>query len=281
MANTWGNSGNSDRLHFGGSKITADGDWSHEIKRGLLLGRKVITNLNSSLKKQRHYFVNKGPSSQSYGFSNSHVWMWKLDCKESWEPKNWCFWSVVLEMTLNSLLDCKEIQPVHPKGYQSWIFIGRTDAEGETPILWPPGVRNWLIGKDPDAGKDWRQKEKGMKRMRWLDGITTQWAWVYVNSGHWWWTGRPGMLQSMRSQIVRHDWETELNNILKGFQHTFIPYIVFLVYSVFLWIFRDHTNNSLNTDYIFYNVFLFILKYTDVSFLCTQSISIFIIRNLY
>ena len=114
------------------------------------------------IKKQRHYFANKGPSSQSYGFSSSHIWMWELDYKESWGTKNWCFLTVVLENTLESPLDFKEIKPVHPKGNQSWIFIGRTDAEAETPILWPPDVKNWLTGKDPDAGKDWRQEEKGM-----------------------------------------------------------------------------------------------------------------------
>ena len=114
------------------------------------------------IKKQRHYFANKGPSSQSYGFSSSHVRMWELDYKERWALKNWCFWTVVLEKTLECPLDCKEIQPVHPKGDQSWIFIGRTDAETETPVLWPPDGKNWLIGKDPDAGKDWRQEEKGM-----------------------------------------------------------------------------------------------------------------------
>ena len=112
------------------------------------------------IKKQRHYFANKCPSSQSYGFSSSHVWMWELDHKESWVVKNCCFWTVVLEKTLESPLDCKEIQPVYPKGNQSWIFIGKTDAEAETPMLWPPDAKNWLIGKDPDAGKDWRQ-EKG------------------------------------------------------------------------------------------------------------------------
>ena len=111
------------------------------------------------IKKQRHYFANEGSSSQSYGFSSSHVWTWELEYKESWVPKNWCFLKVVLEKTLESLLDCKEIQPVHPKGNQSWIFIGRTDAETETPILRTPDAKNWLIGKDPDAGKDWRQKE--------------------------------------------------------------------------------------------------------------------------
>ena len=112
--------------------------------------------------KQRHYFANKDPSSQSYGFSSSHVWMWEVDYKESWAPKNWCFWTVVLEKTPESLLDCKVIQPVHPKGNQSWIFIGRTDAETETPILWLPDTKNWLIWKDPDAGKDRGQEEKGM-----------------------------------------------------------------------------------------------------------------------
>ena len=148
-------------INFLGSKITADGDCSQEIKRCLLFGRKAMTKLDSILKK-RHYFANKGPSSQSYIFSCSRVWMWVLDYKENWAQKNWCFWTVVLEETLESPLDCTEIQPVHPKGNQSWIFIGRTDAEGETPILWPPDAKNWLIGKDPDAGKDWRWEEKGI-----------------------------------------------------------------------------------------------------------------------
>ena len=118
---------------FLGSKITADGNCSHKIKRCLLLGRKVMTNLDSILKNRD--IANKGPSSQSYGFSSSQVWMWELDYKESWALKNWCFWTVVLEKTLESPLDCKEIQPVHPKGNQPWIFIGRTDAEAEIPIL--------------------------------------------------------------------------------------------------------------------------------------------------
>ena len=123
------------------------------------------------IKKQGHYFANKGPSSQGYGFSSSHVWMWELDYEESWAPKNWCFWTVVLEKSLESPLDCKEVQPVHPKGNSSWVFIGRTDVEAETPKLWPPDAKSWLIGKDPDAGKNWGQEEKGTKRMRWLDGI--------------------------------------------------------------------------------------------------------------
>ena len=144
---------------LGGSKITADGDCSHEIKRSLLLGRKVMTNLDSIIKQWKPYFANKGLSSQSYGFPSGHVWMWELHCKESWVPKNWCFWTAVLEKTAENHLDCKEIQPVHSKGDQSWVFIGRTDVKAETPILWPPDVKSWLAGKDPDAGKDRGQEE--------------------------------------------------------------------------------------------------------------------------
>ena len=114
------------------------------------------------MKRQRHYFAKVGPSSQSYGFSSSHVWMWVLEHKESWALKNWCFWTVVLEKILESPLDCKEIQPAHPKGNQSWIFIERNDVEAEAPILWPPDAKSWLIWKDPDSGKDWGQEEKGM-----------------------------------------------------------------------------------------------------------------------
>ena len=131
--------------------------------------KKSYDQPRQHIKKRRYYFANKGLSSQSYDFSSSHAWMWELDYKASWALKNWCFWTVVLEKTLESPLDCKEIQPVHPKGNQSWIFTGRTDAEGETPILWPPDVKNWLTGKVPDAGKDWRWEEKGTTR---LNGIT-------------------------------------------------------------------------------------------------------------
>ena len=133
--------------------------------------KKSYDKPRQHIKKQRHYFADKGPSSQSYRFSSSHVWMWELDHNKSWAPKNWCFWIVVLEKTLESPLVCKEIKPVHPKGNQSWIFIGRTDVEAETPLLWPPDAKSWLIGKDPDAGKDWRQEEKGQQRMRWLEAI--------------------------------------------------------------------------------------------------------------
>ena len=147
---------------LGGSNITANADCSHEIKRCLLLGRKAMTNLDSILKRRnRHHFADRGLFSQSYVFSSSHVWMWELDHKKSWAPENWCFWTVVLGKTLESPLDSK-IQPVNPKGNQSWIFIVRTDAEAKTPKLWLPDVNNWLTGKAPDAGKDWKQKDKGV-----------------------------------------------------------------------------------------------------------------------
>ena len=146
---------------FLASKITADDDCSHEIKKCLLLGRKAMINLDSILKKLRHYFAEKGPSSQSYGFFSSHVWMWELDHEEGWALKNWCFWIVVLVKTLENPLDCKEIKPVNPKENQPWIFIGRTDSEAEAPILWPPDVKSRFTGKDSDAGEDWRWEEKG------------------------------------------------------------------------------------------------------------------------
>ena len=173
--------------------------------------KKSYNQPRQHIKKQRHYFANKGPSTQSYGFSGGHEQMWELDYKESWAPKNWCFWTVLLEKTLESPLDCKEIQPVHPKGNQSWIFIARTDAEAETPILWPPDVKKWLMWKDLDAGKDWRW-EKGTTEdelFGWLS--PTQWTCAWVDSRSWWWTGWPGMLQPMGSQRVGYNWVTELN----------------------------------------------------------------------
>ena len=155
--------------------------------------------------------ADKGPSSQSYGFSSSHVWIWELDYKESWGLKNWYFWTVVLEKTLESPLDYKEIKSVNPKGNKLWIFIGRTDAEAATPILWPPDAKNWLIGKDLYLGKDWRQEEKGTtedEMVGWHYRLNGR---VWVNCRSWWWTGRPGVLQSMWSQRVRHNWLNELN----------------------------------------------------------------------
>ena len=177
MANRWVNNGNSERLYFLGSSITADGDCGHEIKKTLTPWKKSYDQPRHHIKNQRHYFANKGPPSQSYGFSSSHVWMWELDYKESWTPKNWCFWTVVLEKPLESPLDSKGIQPVHPKGNQFWIFIGRTDAEAETPIFWPPDAKNWLIWKDRDAGKDWRQEKKGMTEDKMI-------GWHHRLSGH-------------------------------------------------------------------------------------------------
>ena len=192
-------------LFWVGSKITADGDCSVNIKT-LTPWTESYDQPRQYIKKQRHYFANKGLSSQSHGFSRSHVWMWELDYKESWVPKNWCFWTVVLEKTLESPLDFKEIQPVHPKGDQSQVLIGRTDAEAETPILWLPDAKNWLIWKDPDAGKDWRQGGEGDDRGwdSWMASLT-QWTWVCVNSGSWWWTERPSVLWFMGFQRVRLD----------------------------------------------------------------------------
>ena len=145
-------------LIFLGSKITADGECSFEAKRPLLLGIEAMINLDSILKSRD--FTDKCPSSQSYGFSSSHSWMWELVYKENCRLKNWYFWIVALEKTLESPLDCKEIKSVKPKENQSWILNGRTEAKAEAPVLWPPDAKNWLIGKDLDAGKDWRQEEE-------------------------------------------------------------------------------------------------------------------------
>ena len=163
----------------------------------------IATNIIASL------IATKGPSNQSYGFPSSHVRMWKLDCKESWVLKKWCFWTAVLQKTLEGPLDCKEIQPVNPKGNRSWIFIGRTDAENEVPILWPPDAKNWLIGKDSDAGRDWGQEEKVTAEVEmvgchhWLNGHQFDQA-----SGDGEGQG-PGVLQSVGSQRFRHNSVTE------------------------------------------------------------------------
>ena len=161
MSNSWANNWNSDRLYFLGLQNHCRW-WLADMKlKDACSLEESYDQPRQHFKRQRHFFANKGPSSQCCGFSSSHVWMWELNYKESWAPKNWCFWTVALEKTFESPLDCKEVQPVSPKGNQSWIFIGRTNAEAEAPILWPPDVKNWLLGKDPDAGKDWRRKEKG------------------------------------------------------------------------------------------------------------------------
>ena len=165
---------------FLGSKITADGDCSHEMKRRLLLGRKALKNLDSILKSSDITLPTKVCLVKAMVFPVvTHGW---LDDKESSALKNWYFWTVVLEKTFEGPLDCKEIQPVHPKGDQSWVFIGRADTEVKAPIFWPPDVKNWLTGKDPDAGKDWSQEEKGTTEVKmvgwhhWLDGHESQWT---------------------------------------------------------------------------------------------------------
>ena len=151
-------------------------------KKAITPWKKSYDQPKWHIQKQRHYFANKGSSSQCYGFSSDRIWMWEWDCEESWVPKNWCFWTVVLEKTLESPLDCKEIQPVHSEADQSWVFFGRNDAEAETPVLWPPHVNSWLIGKDSDAGRDWGQEEKGTtedEMAGWhhrLDGCEFEWT---------------------------------------------------------------------------------------------------------
>ena len=196
---------------FLGSKITVDGDSSHEIKKLMLLGRKAMINLDSILKSKRYQFTNKGPSSQNYGFPSSHVWIWELDHKEGWAPKNWCFQTVVLEKTLESPLNFKEIKPVNLKENQPWILFGKTDAEAETPVFWSSDENRWHIGKLHNAGKDQEQKEKRESEDGW-DGWTAslmQWTWTWANSGRWWQIGRPGVLQSMGSERQGHNFVAE------------------------------------------------------------------------
>ena len=197
----WGRneSDTTERLHF------------RFLYGSLIPWKESYNKPRQHIKKQRHYFANKGPSSQRYGFSSSHEWMWKLDHKESWVLKNWCFWTVVLEKTLETPLDCKEIQPVHPKGNQSWIFIGRTDAEAEAPILGHLMWRADSLGKILMLGKI-KGRRRGDNRgwHGWMASLT-QWIWIWASSGSWWWTSKPDMFQSMGSQRVEHDYMTELN----------------------------------------------------------------------
>ena len=181
---------------FLGSKITADGNYSHEIKRCLLLGRKTMRNLDRIFKSRDITL----PYSQSDSFSSSQVWMWELNHKEGWSLKNWCSQIVVLEKTLESLLDCKEVKPVNTKKNQPWIFNGRrlfirrTDAEIDTPILWSPDVKSWPIAKDPEAGKNWRQRRRWQQRKKWLESITDSMDMNLSKLRRQWRTEKPGML---------------------------------------------------------------------------------------
>ena len=194
-------------------KIPADGDCSHEIKRCFFLRRKVMTNLDSILKSRDVTLPTKVCLVKAMVFQVV-VWMWELDYKESCVPKNWCFWTVVLEKILESPLDFKEIKAVHPKGNQAWIFIGRTWCWSWNSNTLAPDATYWLIWKDPDAGNDWRREEKRADRVElWSP---TQWTWVWVRSRSWYWAGKHGILLSVASQRVRHDWVTELNIIVIG-----------------------------------------------------------------
>ena len=239
-----GDSETVSNFNFIGSKITANGDCSHETNDFSPL-KKSYDQPRQHIKKQRYHFANKGLSSQGYGFSSGHVWMWELDCEESWAPKNWCFWTMVLEKTLESPLDFEKIQPVHPKGDQSWVFIRRTDAEAETPILWPPHAKSWLIGKDPDAGKDWGQEKKGTTEdemagwHHWLDGHEFGWT-LGVGDGQ----GGLAVLRFMGSQRVGHDWVAELNwtELMQVLPCTSLGSTIHVVISVMCatWIYTMH-----------------------------------------
>ena len=210
MANRRGNNKTSDRLYFLGLQTHCRWWLQPWNWKTTAPWKKSYDQPRQHIQKQSHYFPNKGPSSQGYGFSSSHVWMWELDHKEGWAPKNWCFWTVVLEKTVESPLDCRDIQPVHPRGDQSWIFIGRTDAEAKAPTLWPYDVKNWLLEKTLMLGRTEGRRRRGRQRMRLLDGITDSMKFEQAPES-WWWTGKPGVPWSIGSERVRNDWVTELN----------------------------------------------------------------------
>ena len=194
-----GNSGNSGWLYFWAPKSLQIAPAPMKLKDAYPW-KESYDQPRQPIKKQRHYFANKDPSSQSYGFSSSHVWMWELNHKESWVPKNWCFWIAMLEKTLESPLE-RKVKLVNPKGNQSWIFIGRTDVVAEAPIPWLPDVKNWLTGKPLMLGKIEGKRRRGWQRMGWLDGITDSMGRSFSKIMlSWWWTGKPGMLQFMGSQ---------------------------------------------------------------------------------
>ena len=217
MANRRGKDRSSARFPlFLGSKITEDNDCSHGIRRWVLLGRKAMTNLDSVLKSEDITLLTKGQYNERCYFPHSHVQMWELDHKEGWTLKNWCFQIVVLEKTLECPLDHKGIKQVSPEVNQPWIFIGRTDAEAEAPILWLPDAKSRLTVKDPDAGKEGRQEKKGTtedEMVGWRHQINRH---EFEQTLRWWRTGKPGVLQSMGSQRIRHDWVSEQQQQQKG-----------------------------------------------------------------
>ena len=207
MANRWGKSRNHDRFYFLWLKNQCRKWLQPWNSKTLTPWKETYDKARQHIQKQRHHFANKGLCSQSYVFSSSHKRIWQLDHKEGWASKNLCFQIVVLEKTLESLLDCKEIKPGNPKGSQPGVFIGRTDAEA--PVVWPPDVKSWLIGKEPDAGKDWGQEEGGNREWDGWMASSTQWTWTWANSGREWRTGKPSILQAMVSQRFRYNWAIE------------------------------------------------------------------------
>ena len=210
------------RVYFLGSKITVDGYRGHESKRRSLLGRKAVTNLDSILKDRDITLPTNVHKVKAMVFPGvRYRWKsWTIKKAERWRTDLFELWCWRMENTLKSPLDCKEIQPVNPKGNQPWIFRGRTDAEA--PILWPPDGKSQLIGKNPDAGKHWRQEQKGWQRTRWLDDISNPIEWVWASFGRWWWTGKPGVLKFIGSQGVRHHWVTEQQKPGRVFMYSWL-----------------------------------------------------------